>query len=173
MFVTGAFRPLLARSVCCQVSVTRRGSFPPQVQRPVCEPGAQAPPYMKPMGTNGDCWPGSSTHAYHVLATGSVCQTDAAHVAWCSQFGSITPGPGTYNLAESGPRRPGAGLTVNIGGVDVVFGGTQGTSSFVSKAPRPLQRVRWSGRALGLASGEGMGRAHSSFVRPAHGSAWL
>jgi hypothetical protein len=58
-----------------------------------------------------------------------------------TKFGSVAPGPGTYNLADSGPRRRGAGLLVTIGGVEVVFGGTTGTSSFVSKAPRPLQKV--------------------------------
>ncbi|KAG2431417.1 hypothetical protein HXX76_009432 [Chlamydomonas incerta] len=58
-----------------------------------------------------------------------------------TKFGSAAPGPGTYNLVESGPRRRGAGLLVTIGGVEVVFGGTTGTSSFVSKAPRPLQQA--------------------------------
>ncbi|KXZ45395.1 hypothetical protein GPECTOR_55g301 [Gonium pectorale] len=57
------------------------------------------------------------------------------------KFGSVAPGVGSYNVAESGPRKPGAGLLVTIGGVEVVFGGTTGTSSFVSKAPRPLQRL--------------------------------
>ncbi|KAG2491274.1 hypothetical protein HYH03_010281 [Edaphochlamys debaryana] len=56
------------------------------------------------------------------------------------KFGSAVPGVGTYDLANSGPRRHGAGLLVTIGGVEVVFGGTTGTSSFVSKAPRPLQK---------------------------------
>ncbi|GLC37083.1 hypothetical protein PLESTB_001393400 [Pleodorina starrii] len=57
------------------------------------------------------------------------------------QYGPATPGVGAYNLADSGPRRHGAGLLVSIGGVEVVFGGTTGTSSFVSKAPRPLQKL--------------------------------
>ncbi|EFJ42837.1 hypothetical protein VOLCADRAFT_107081 [Volvox carteri f. nagariensis] len=57
------------------------------------------------------------------------------------QYGPATPGVGTYNLADGGSRRHGAGLLVSIGGVEVVFGGTTGTSSFVSKAPRPLQKL--------------------------------
>ncbi|GIL58564.1 hypothetical protein Vafri_13506 [Volvox africanus] len=57
------------------------------------------------------------------------------------QYGPTTPGVGTYNLADSGPRRHGAGLLVTIGGVEVVFGGATGTSSFVSKAARPLQKL--------------------------------
>ncbi len=100
------------------VSDTRWGSFAPQVKHPLYERGAQGPAYryMQPGRTNGDCWPGRSTHSYHVLATDSVCLPDAAYIAWCLQFGCIMPGPGTYNLADSGPRRPGAGLKVNIGG---------------------------------------------------------
>lgn len=57
------------------------------------------------------------------------------------QYGSIAPGPGAYNLRRDLGKQGAGGMTINIGGVEVVLGGNNGTSSFASKAARPHQRV--------------------------------
>jgi len=51
------------------------------------------------------------------------------------QINSITPGPGSYDYGKD--SKPGSGILVTINGVDVQFGGAQGTSNFASKVPLP------------------------------------